>query len=126
MILKGLLAGGVTMAVAATFPESLVYPFFTAVLGLMAGMYPGMAMAEPLGGGVGTQWFLAVVVLGLGLAGLWASPLLLAGAWLLHGAVAVLRGATGKSEEMPEGLPAFSLAFSLVMAAFVTYMWAAA
>ena len=126
MILKGLLAGGVTMAVAAVFPEGLVYSFFTAVLGLMAGKYPGIAMADPLAGGGGSQWFLAVLVLGLGLVGLWVSPLLLAAAWILHGFGAVFQGARGKAEGMPEGLPAFSFAFALVVAAFVTYMWAVA
>ncbi len=44
-MLKGLLAGGVTMGVAAVFPEALVFPFFAAVLGLVAGVGPGMAMA---------------------------------------------------------------------------------
>ena len=123
MVLKGLLAGGMTMAVAAVFPETLVYPFFAAVLGLVAGVYPGLAMADPMQGNVGTYWFVALLVLGLGLVGLWISPALLAGAWLLHGLWAVVVGARETGEEVPEGLPGFSLAFALVSASFVTYLW---
>jgi len=126
MILKGLLAGGVTMAIAAVFPEHLVYPLLAAVLGLMTGMYAGMSMADPLAGRSRLHWFVALVVLGAGLVGLWVSPLLLAGAWLLHGLWALTQGWAGEGEGAPEGLPGFSLAFSLVLASFATYMWAVA
>ena len=123
MILKGLLAGGVTMAVAAIFPEALVLPYFTAILGVMVGVYSGLAMADPLRGDTGAHWFMALLVLGVGLLGLWLSPGYLAGAWVLHGIWAVVVGTRRSGEGVPEGLPGFSLAFSIVTACFVTFIW---
>lgn len=125
-MLKGLLAGGITMGVAAIFPEALAYPFFATVLGLMAGVYPGIAMALPLGTGRGPQWVVALLTLCLALLGLWISPLLLALAWLLHGLWGILHRFTALGDEFPPGLPGFSLSFSLVTASFVAYMWAVA
>jgi hypothetical protein len=125
-VLKGLLAGGITMGVAAIFPEELAYPFFAAVLGLMAGVYPGIAMALPSGTAGGTQWTVALLTLCLALVGLWVSPLLLAAAWLLHGLWGMLHRFTAVGDDFPVGLPGFSLSFSLVTASFVAYMWAVA
>ena len=45
-VLMGFLAGGITMGVAAVFPEELSFAFFAVVLGLAAGVYPGFAMAN--------------------------------------------------------------------------------
>ena len=123
MVLKGLLAAGITMGVAAVFPEALVFPFLVAVLGLFLGVYPGIALAEPVEGRAGVQWTIAVALLIMGLVGLWASPLLLGVAWLLHGLWAVSHRLNRMEEAVPEGLPAFSLSYSLVMASFIGYMW---
>ncbi|MGD2120664.1 MAG: hypothetical protein PVJ76_02920 [Gemmatimonadota bacterium] len=123
-MLKGLLAAGITLGVAAVFPEPLAFSFFAGVLGLVVGVYPGMAMASPDGDSAGPQWAVAVVLLGLGLLGLWHSPLLLSAAWLLHAFWSFLKRFTALGDEIPEGYPAFCLSFDLVMAAFVAYMWA--
>lgn len=123
-MLKGLLAGGITMGVAAVFPEALVFPFFTAVLGLAAGIGPGLALADPMGNST-VQWVAAVSILGLGLVGLWISPLFLAAAWILHGIWAALFPMTVSEDVMPQGFPGFSCSFSLISACFVAYMWAA-
>ncbi len=125
-MLKGLLAGGITMGVAAVFPEAVVYPFFAAVLGLFAGVFPGIAMADPMEGRPGLHWAVAVTILIIGLAGLWGSALLLAGAWVLLALWAVLNRGDGLGKGVPEGLPGFTVAFSLVIAAFVAFMWIAA
>lgn len=124
-MLKGLLAGGITMGVAAVFPEAVVYPFFAAVLGLFAGVFPGIAMANPEEGRTGIKWTVAVSILILGLAGLWGSALLLAGAWVLLGLWAILSRGDALGEGVPEGFPEFTLAFALTIAAFVAYMWIA-
>lgn len=125
-MLKGLLAGGITMGVAAVFPEEVVYPFFAAVLGLFAGVLPGIAMADQMEGRPGFHWGVAVTILLIGLAGLWGSALLLAGAWLLLGFWTILNRGDGLGKGVPEGFPGFTLSFSLVIAAFVAYMWIAA
>ena len=122
-MLKGLLAAGITMGVAAVFPEALVFPFFAAVLGLIAGVYPGIAMADPLEGRSGLQWTAAVGIFLLGLVGIWISPLLLAGAWLLHGLWSFLHRFTSLGNSVPDEYPDFCLSFDLVAAVFVIYMW---
>jgi len=124
-VFKGLLAGGITMGIAAVFPEALVFPFFAAVLGLTAGVYPGIAMADPMKGRPALQWTAAGTFLGLGLVGLWISPLLLAVAWLLHGLWSLLHRFTGLGDGVPDGYPGFCVSFDLVMAGFVAFMWAA-
>ena len=125
MVLKGLLAGGLTTGIAAIFPEPLVLPLFAAVLGLLAGVYPGIALADPVDRRGGLQWVVALGTLGMALVGLWATPLLLAAAWVLHGGWALAHRFNRMGEGVPEGLPGFSLSFSLVMASVVVYMWAA-
>lgn len=122
-MLKGLLAAGITMGVAAVFPQTLVFPFLTALLGLIAGGYPGIAMADPLGGRAGVQWSVAVGILLFGLIGLWVSALFLAGAWLLHGLWSLFHRFLGGSGGIPEGYVRFCLSYDLVMAVFVVYMW---
>lgn len=125
-MLKGLLAAGVTMGVAAVFPETLAFPFYTAVLGLVVGFLPGVAAAAPEGGRPGLQMTAAVAVLGVGLTGLWLSPLYLAGAWALHALWALLHGFTALGDGAPEGYPSFTASYDLMTAAFVAYMSLAA
>ena len=125
-MLKGLLAAGITMGLAAVFPEGLVFPFFAAFLGLFAGIFPGLAMADPVDGRPGLAWVVAITILITGLAGLWGNPLLLAGSWILLGFWSLLHRGEGLGKGVPEGLPSFILSFSLVIAAFIAYMWIAA
>lgn len=122
-MLKGLLAGGITLGIAAVFPEHLAFPFFAAVLGLVVGVYPGLAMANPEVESSALQWVVAVGILGLGLLGLWYSALLLSVAWLLHALWSFLKGFTALGDGIPEGYPSFCVSFDLVIAAFVAYMW---
>ncbi len=125
-MLKGLLASGITLGLAAVFPEALVFPFFAAVLGLAAGLYPGLAMGNPQNGRPGVEWAAALVIVVLGLVGLWFSPLLLAAAWLLHALLDLAHAFTALGDGVPEGFPGFFLSFDLVVAGFVLYMWAVA
>ena len=124
-MLKGLLAAGITVGVAAVFPEPLIFPFFAAVLGLVVGAYPGIAMARPEEGHAVSQWVVAIAILALGLFGLWQSPLLLAAAWLFHALWSLMHQVTGLADRVTEGYPSFCISFDLVMAAFVAYMWMA-
>jgi hypothetical protein len=123
-VLKGLLAGGITMGVAAVFPEALAFPFYAAVLGIMVGVGPGLAMASQTST-AGPQWVEAVVVMALGLVGLWLNPLLLGVAWVLHGFWCLFLPRTVSGDDVPEGFPSFAMFYALVSAAFVAYMWAA-
>jgi hypothetical protein len=125
-VLKGLLAAGITMGLAAVFPEGLVYPLFAAFLGLFLGVFPGLAMADPMEGRPGLNWAVAVTILVTGLAGLWGSALLLSGSWVLLGFWGILHRGQGLGKGVPEGLPGFTLSYSLVIAAFIAYMWVAA
>jgi len=124
-VLKGLLAGGITLGFAAVFPVRLVLPFLAVALGLMAGVYPGMAMADPQGGRWPLEWVLALLLVALGMGGLWTSPVLLAGAFLLHCLWGLLHNFTALGDGTPEGYPAFCITFDLVMAGFVLYVWGA-
>ncbi len=124
-MLLGLLAAGITMGIAAVFPPPLVFPLLAAFLGLMAGLYPGLAMSAPEVGRPGLKWTVAVLLLLLGLAGLWMSPLLLAAAWLLHGLWSLLHRVTHLGDGVPEELSGACFTYALVMAAFSTYMWGA-
>ena len=124
-MLKGLLVGGLTLGVAAVFPEILVFPFLAVVLGVMSGAYPGMAMADPQAGSSPLHWFVAVVLATLGLAGLWTSPVLLGVAFLLHCLWSFLHHATAYGDGFPDGFPAFSIPFDLVLAGFALYVWSA-
>ena len=123
-MLKGLLAGGITMGVAAVFPESLAFPFFAAILGLGAGVGPGLAMADP-SVSPGPQWVVAILILALGLVGLWISTLLLAGAWVIFGVWSLFLPKTISRDAVPEGYPGFVSAYAFVAASFIAYMWAA-
>ena len=124
-MLKGLLAGGITMGVAAVFPEELSFTFFAVVLGLVAGVYPGFAMADREEGRPLLQWIAAVAFVSMGMVGLWYSPLILAGAWILHAFWDLLHHVTALGDEVPEGYPAFCITYDLLLAGFVAYMWAA-
>jgi hypothetical protein len=121
----GLLAAGITMGIAAVFPPPLVFPLLAAFLGLVVGLYPGLAMATPEEGRSGVKWTVAVLLLLLGLTGLWMSPLLLAAAWLLHGMWSLLHRVTHLGDGVPEEVSGACLSYALVMAAFATYMWGA-
>ena len=123
-MLKGLLAGGITLGIAAVFPEPLVFPFFAVILGLMAGVGPGLAMRGPGEGRPTLQWIAAFFFVGMGLVGLWVTPFVLAGAWLLHGIWSFLHQITGLGDDASEEFFRFSLTFDLVVAGFLTYMWA--
>lgn len=123
-MLKGLLAGGITMGVAAVFPEALAFSFFAAVLGLGAGVGPGLAMADPHAPS-GGQWVMAILILALGMIGLWISTLLLAGAWVVFGLWSLFLPRTISSDAVPEGYPGFVSAYAFVAASFIAYMWAA-
>ena len=124
-MLMGLLAGGITMGVAAVFPEELSFAFFAVVLGLAAGVYPGFAMANSEAGRPLIQWVAAVLFVTLGMVGLWVSPLILAAAWVLHAFWDFLHHTTSLGDGVPEGYPGFCLSYDLLLAGFVTYMWAA-
>lgn len=122
-VLKGLLASGITMGVAAVFPEALVFSFFVGVLGLIVGVYPGMAMANTEGGHPVLEWMVALVILILGVSALWVSPFLLCGAWLLHAFWALMHPVTGLGDGAPGGFSRFCVSYDLVTACFVAYMW---
>lgn len=122
-MLKGLLAGGITLGVAAIFPEALVLPFLAAILGLAAGAYPGLAMANAEHGRPTLQWVVAVGILILGVHGLIHSPMLLFVAWGLHGLWALLHRFTALGDGVPESYAAASFSFDVVMVGFLVYMW---
>ncbi len=122
-MLKGLLAAGITLGVAAIFPEALIFPFLATILGMTAGVYPGLAMASPQGGRPGVEWVTAVVVVMAGLVGLWVSPLVLAGAWALHALLDLAHRFTALGDGIPEEVPGSFLTFDLVVGGFVVYMW---
>jgi hypothetical protein len=124
-VLKGLLAGGISVGIAAVFPEALIFPFFLAVLGLLSGVYPGLAMAPEGPGRAGLEWTAAVVLLAFGMVGLWVSPLFLVGAWLLRGLWDFLHFTTVLGEGIPEGFPGGCILYDLVVCGFVAYMWSA-
>ena len=125
-VLKGLLAGGITLGIAAVFPEPLVFTFLAIVLGLILGVYPGMAMASPGEGRPALQWGFALLVAAAALAGLWASPVFLMGAFLLHFAWSFLHKFTALGDGVPEGFPAFCVTFDLVLAGFSMFLWGTA
>lgn len=122
-MLKGLLAGGIIMGVAAIFPEPLVLPFLAVVLGVTTGVGPGMALGSPGSGSPGLEWTATLSFVVVGMAGLWASPLFLALAWGLHGLWSVLRRLRGLGDGFLEGHFRFCIAFDLVLGGFVGYIW---
>jgi len=122
-VLKGLLAGGIALGIAAIFPSTLVLPYFAAVLGVTVGVGPGIAMGNPGLGRPGVEWTAALLFFGMGLVGLWASPLFLAAAWVLHGFWSFSRRFTALGEEISEAYPRFCVTFDLVLAGFVAYIW---
>ena len=123
-MLMGLLTGGITLGIAAVFPPSLVLPFFAAVMGLTMGVGPGIAMGNPERGRIGLEWATTLFLMGLGLVGLWISPLLLGMALALHSLWSLLRRFTGLDEGLPEVYSRFCVSYDLVLAGFVTYIWA--
>lgn len=122
-MLKGLLAGGITLGIAAVFPEPLVFTFLAVVLALLLGVYPGMAMANPEEGRPALQWGVALLLAALVSAGIWTSPLFLTGAFLLHCAWSLLHVFTAVGDGVPEGFPEFSVTYDLVLAGFTAFMW---
>ncbi len=69
------------------------------------------------------EWVAAVFFVGLGLVGLWVSPLFLATALALHGLWSLLRSFTALGDGQPESYARFCVAFDLVLAGFVAYIW---
>jgi hypothetical protein len=124
-VLKGLLAGGITLGVAAVFPEPLVFTFLTVVLGLILGVYPGMALANPEEGRPALQWGFAILITAVALMGIATSPLLLAGAFLLHCVWSLLHKVTALGDGVPEGFPGFAATYDLVLAGFSLFVWSA-
>lgn len=125
-MLKGMLAGGITLGVAAVFPQPLAFSFFSVVLALMAGVEPGMAMGMGEDARPGVRWFAAIIFVGIALLGLAKTPLLIACAWLLHWIWQLLHQVTALGDGVPEGFSRFSLTFDLVVGGFVVYLWAVA
>lgn len=123
-MLKGLLAGSITMGVAAVFPEGLVFPVYASVLGIVAGLGPGMAMASQ-NSNAAPQWVETVVVMAVGLVGLWIDPFLLVLALVFQAFWCLFWPRTVHPDDVPEGLPAFMFSYALVSAAFVAYVGAA-
>ncbi|MFC1662484.1 DUF6010 family protein [Gemmatimonadota bacterium] len=124
-MLRGLLAGAVVVGVVAVLPEMLAFPFVTVVLGLVTGVFPGIAMGNPEEGRPGLEWTVAVGITAVGMSGLWISPMVVAAAWVLRGFWDLLHHVTSLGNGVPEGYPGFCLAFDLVLAGFVTYLWLA-
>ncbi len=125
-MLKGLVLGGITLGVAAVFPQRIVFPFFAVVLGTVSAVYPGMARAAPEQGRPRLEWTATMVFLALAMGGLWYSPIYLVAAWLLHGLWDLLHRVTALGDGIPEGVPGAFFTYDLVMAAFVAYVWNAA
>jgi hypothetical protein len=123
-VLKGLLTGGITLGIAAVFPPPLVLSFFAVVMGLTVGVGPGLAMGNPEEGRPGVEWVAALFFVALGLLGLWFSPLVLATALALHGLWSLLRQFTALGDGQLESYGRFCVAFDLVLAGFVAYIWA--
>jgi hypothetical protein len=123
LLLKGLLAGGITLGAAALFPETLVFPFLAVVLGLMLGVYPGVGMARPEDGHPNLQWAVAVLLGGAGLAGLWVSPVLLAGAFFSHFLWSLALEVTVLGSAVPSGFRRFSMTYDLVLGGFSIFVW---
>ena len=121
-MLKGLLAGGIALGFAAVFPEGLVFQYLAVILALLAGVFPGMAMADAEGGRALGEWVFALLLVTLGLAGLWASPANLALAYVLHGLWAFLHMVTGLGEGTPRVFVRFCLTFDLVLSGFALYV----
>lgn len=80
-------------------------------------------MARPEESRPGLEWAAAVLVLGMGMTGLWLSPLYLVAAWLLHGLWGSLHRVTARADTLPAWYPGFCITFDLVMGGFVIYMW---
>ena len=95
-------------------------------MGLIAGVYPGMAMADPQGGRQALQWVVALFLTALALTGLWASPVFLAWAFFLHSGWSFLHQFTALGDGDPEGYPGFCFTYDLVLAGFVVFVWTAA
>ena len=121
-MLKGLLAGGITLGVAAVFPQGLVFSFLAVVLSLSLGVFPGMAMADSQDGRPALQWLVAIFLAAVAMSGLWGSPLLLAWAFFLHALWSLAHRLTVLGDGIPEGYPAFSFTFDLVLAGFSAYV----
>ena len=124
-MLKGLLAGGITLGVAAVFPEPLVFTFLTVVLAVTLGVYPGMALANAEEGRPALQWGFAILITVVALTGIATSPLLLAVAFFLHCAWSLLHKFTALGDGVPEGFPGFSATYDLVLAGFSLFVWSA-
>lgn len=122
-MLKGLLAGGITLGAAAVFPENLVFTLLTVVLGVILGVYPGMALANPEEGRPALEWGVAVLITVVALTGITVSPLFLTGAFLLHCAWSLLHKFTALGDGFPEGFPGFSSTYDLVLAGFSLFVW---
>lgn len=122
-MLKGLLAGGISLGIAAVFPEPLALPFLAVVLGLTVGVGAGIALGNPESGRPVLEWTTAFSFVALGMVGLWVSPLFLAISWGLHALWSLLRRFTALGDGFPEGWFRFCFTFDLVLGGFVAYIW---
>lgn len=121
--LRGVFLAALTVAVAAALPPERALALLALLLAFAAAVYVGIAEAGPDRSERRLQWFVALGFVGLALLGLLRSPLVLAGAWLLHAAWDWRNHRKGGAAQAAPAYPVACLAYDLVVAAFLCILW---
>lgn len=128
--LTGAVAGAATLALLAALPDTPAIVLAAILLGVAAGVYPGVAMARNGpdardGGETILQWVVAAGFAAAALAGLWFSPWILALAWIAHAGWDVLHHRKLLRARPVTWYPPACLAYDLLLGAYVIVRWAA-
>lgn len=121
-ILTGTVAAAATVAAVLVLPDTAGIVLVAILLGLAAGVYPGLAMGREAGE-TALQWGVALLFALVALAGLWFSPWVLALGWIGHAGWDLLHHA-GRLRTRAGSYPSACLVYDLVVGGLVIVRWA--
>ncbi len=121
--LRGALWAALTIGVSLPLNAGLALPLYAILLGAAIGIYIGPVLDAGRREELGLYVAMGAGLVVLALAGLWFSPLWLAGAWALHAVFDVFHGHAGLETRVPRWYPSTCLTYDLILAAWIVLQW---
>ena len=120
---RGTLWAALTIVVSVPLDPGLALRLYAILLGVAIGIYVGPVLAAERREELGLHIAMGAGLVALALAGLWFSPLWLAGAWVLHGVFDVFHEHAGLQTRVPRWYPSTCLTYDVILAAWIVLQW---